>query len=219
MEELQLAYEIKVYRRTKDYTAPKELLDVWPTGTSPVLEIYKQGSQESIKLAESGHIIQYLIQHYDTEGKLTPNTAEGKQLADYYLHFAEGSLQPHLVSILVGLFAGQRAPWPANYLVKSIMSRLNSEYYLKRLITNLTFLDKQLEKKGGGYFVGDKLSGADIILDFPINNNIFSDLERTRLIGFQEDVTKLFPNLYKWHQLTTKEPLRIKAEQEEKAKL
>lgn len=186
---------------------------------SPVLEIYKAGSTTPIKLAESGHIVQYLIQHYDVKGKLTPSTPEGKELADYYLHFAEGSLQPHLVSILVGSMAGRRAPWPASYLVNAIMSKINSEYYLKRLMTNLQFLDSQLEKKGGGYFVGDKLSGADIILDFPISDNLFSDPERTKQIGFHEDLTKLFPNLYQWHLLTAKEPLRIKAEQEEKAKL
>lgn len=216
---MKLDYDVKVYKRTKEYLAPKELKEVWPTGMSPVLEIIKPGSPNSIKLAESGHIVQYLIQHYDVEGKLTPDTEEGKQLADYYLHFAEGSLQPHLVSILVGTFAVQKAPWPATYLVKAIMSKINSEFYVKRLLTNLDFLDSQLEKKGGGYFVGDKLSGADIILDFPINENIFSDPVRTKLIGVNEDLTKRFPNLYKWHLLTRKLPLRIKAEEEEKAKL
>lgn len=219
LEELELPYEVKVYRRTKQYTAPKELLDVWPTGMSPVLEIYPEGSDKPIVLAESGHIIQYVIQHYDPKGKLVPDTPEGKQMADYYLHFAEGSLQPHLVSILVGHLALQRAPWPSSYLVKFIMSKINSEFYLKRLMTNLKFLDTQLGNKGGGYFVGDKLSGADIIMDFPINENLFSDMERVKMIGVNEDLSKALPNLYKWHLLTSKEPLRIKAEQEEKAKL
>lgn len=186
---------------------------------SPVLEIYKEGSTTPIKLAESGHIVQYVIEHYDKQGKLTPKTAEDKQLADYYLHFAEGSLQPHFVSILVGMLAGKRAPWPANYLVNAILAKINSEFYLKRLMTNLLFLDSQLEKKGGGFFVGDQLSGADIILDFPINDNLFSDPERTKQIGVNEDLSKKFPNLYKWHLLTTKEPLHVKAAQEEKAKL
>lgn len=209
---------MKTYPRTKEYMAPRELLEVWPTGMSPVLQIIKpDGSVET--LAESGHIIQSLIRNYDPKKKLTPDTHAGNELAEYYLHFAEGSLQPYLVALLVAHIASQKAPWPSGYLVKFMMKQINSQFYSRRLLTNLQFLDDQLAKKGGSYFVGDKLSGADIILDFPINENLFSDPERVKTLGFDFDLTKKFPNLYKWHQLTMKLPLRQRAvERENKAK-
>lgn len=219
MEELNLDYEIKFYKRTPLYVAPKELLEVWPTGMSPVLQIFEDGSTEPITLAESGHIISYLINNYDKEGKLTPATAEGKRMVDYYLHFAEGSLQPYLVSLLVGHLAGERSPWGVLFFVRQVMGKINSEYYGKRLITNLHFLDSQLEKKGGGYFVGDKLTGADIILDFPINDNIFGNKSRASMFGIKGTVEELFPNLAKWHKLTLIDPLRLKAVALEKSKL
>lgn len=219
LEELELDYEIKVYKRNLDYLAPDELKKVWPTGMSPVLQIFKNGSTEPYTVAESGHIVGYVIRHYDPKGKLTPTSEDDKELMDYYLHFTEGSLQPHLVSMLVGHMATLRAPWPAGGLVKYITGKMNSEFYLKRLLTNLEFLDKQLEKKGGGYFVGDKLSGADIILDFPINENIFGNPERLEKVAKNLNPKKKFPNLYKWHMLTYKQASRVAAAEKAEAKL
>lgn len=219
LEELELDFLLKVYHRVHGVIAPKELLDVFPTGMSPVLQIFKEGATEPLTLAESGHIIQYVIQHYDTKGKLTPTSEAEKEKVDYFLHFAEGSLQPHLVSLLVGEIAGQRAPWPANYLVKTIMGKINSEYYLKRLKTNLQFLDDHLAKKGGGYFVGDKLTGADIILEFPVAQNVFSNEERAKQLGLDVSPSQIWPNLAKWSKLVLDEPLRKKALATEKANL
>lgn len=219
MEELNLDYELKVYLRTEGYTAPSELMKIWPTGMSPVLQIFKKDRPEPITLAESGHIVSYVIDHYDTEGKLVPETEEGKELVDYYLHFTEGSLQPHLVSILVGHFACQQSPWGVLFIVKQIVSRMNLEYYYKRLMTNLRFLDNRLKEKGGGYFVENKLTGADILLDFPLNENLFADPQKIKNMGFGEDMAAEFPHIAEWHRLTTNEPLRKKAVEIEKAKL
>lgn len=219
LEELELDFELKVYKRVGGVLAPKELLDVFPTGMSPVLQIFKEGSSEPLTLAESGHIIQYVIQHYDKKGKLTPESDADKELVDYYLHFAEGSLQPHLVSLLVGSVATQRAPWPANYLVKGIVGKINSEYYVKRLQTNLKFLDDRLAKKGGGFFVGNKLTGADIILEFPVAQNVFSNPERARALGLSVTPQEAYPHLYEWTKLVGEQPLRKQAVATEKANL
>ncbi|SGZ52946.1 CIC11C00000002781 [Sungouiella intermedia] len=216
LEELNVDYEIKAYPRTKEYLAPKELLDVFPTGMSPVLTIIKEGS-EPLTIGESGHIVNYLIEYYDKNGKFTPKTHNDKELVDFYLHFSEGSIQPHLVSILVGNIAGQKVPWPFRFVTNQVFSKMNSTFYAKRLFTNFRYLDDQLAKKGGGYFVGDHLTGADFMLDFPINGGLF--LDRADLVGQGKDMKKEFPNLYKWSQMIKKEPLRIKADEEAKAKL
>lgn len=218
LQELNLDYELKVYKRMKLRLAPKELLEVFPTGMSPVLTIIQEGA-EPRTIGESGHIVSYLIENYDPEGKFKPVTAEDKELVDFYLHFAEGSVQPHLVSMLVGNVATAQAPWPLRFIFSQLFSRINSNFYGQRLLTNFRYLDDQLAKKGGGYFVGDHLTGADIILDFPINEGLFSEEARTQQLLPGKDLPKEFPNLYKWSQKILKEPLKIRAEERAKAEV
>ncbi|KAM9908144.1 hypothetical protein OXX79_000550 [Metschnikowia pulcherrima] len=215
LEELQLEYETKVYKRTTEFLAPPELKSVWPLGLSPVVQVFKSGDPEPITLAESGQIVSYLIKNYDTTGKFEPETERDAVLVEYYLHFAEGTLEPHIVSLLVGYFASQRAPLGFGWLVKRIMSQINSQYYLKKLRTNLKFLDSQLQKKGDGFFVGNKLTGADFILDYPINNNIFLEPERLQEIAGGLNPAKEFPHLAQWNKFITERPLHIKAVEKE----
>lgn len=216
MEELGLDYEVKVYQRTPQFLAPKELLDVWPTGVSPILLVYRDGSSEPYQVAESGHIASYLVRNYDPKGILTPDTKDDAELVDYYLHFSEGSLQPHLVSLFVGDIAQKSSPWPANYLVGAVVSKMNAGYYIKRIVRNIGFLDQQLAKKGGGYLVGNKLSAADIILAFPVIENLFNNQERMNAMGLGVNLNEDFPNLNKWCQLIKKEEGRSRAQEKEK---
>lgn len=207
-----------MYKRNSDATAPLEAKKLSPMGLFPFLEVYKNGSSTSTVMAESGHIISYLARNNDPQGKLKTATPEDYELVDYYLHFAEGSLQPHLVSLLIGSIAVQRTPWPANFLVKQVTSRMGSLYYGARVMSALEVLDAELEKKGGGYFVGNSLTAADVILDFPINRNIFGQ-ERLQDVGLDFDPKTKYPNLYKWHQLTTSLPSHIRSVAREKSEV
>lgn len=217
MEKLNLDYELKVYKRGPDLLAPKELKKVWPTGLSPLLQVFKEGSTKPLTLAESGQIILYLIRHYDTTKEFTPDNDEDEELVNYYLHFAEGTLQPLIVSLLVGSQAVKRAPFGFGGLVKVIISRINDGYYLLKLLNHLAFLDNQLKDKNGGYFVGNKLSGADFILDFPVSQNLFIDAARMKDLGVNINAIKDYPNLYAWHKLTVQDPARVKARQAEES--
>lgn len=218
LELLELDYEVKLYARNSNHMAPKEAKKLTPLGLFPFLQVYKNGSTEPVTMAESGHIISYLARNHDPQGKLKTANAEDYELVDYYLHFAEGTLQPHLVALLVGSIACQRTPWPANYLVKQVTSRMGSLYYGLRVMEALEFLDAELEKKGGSYFVGDSLTAADVILDFPINRNIFGN-DRLQEVGLDFDPKTKYPNLYKWHQLTTSLPSHIRSVAREKLEL
>ena len=86
LEELGLDYEIAPYQRDAvTRLAPPELKAVHPLGKSPVVEA------EGLRLAESGAIVEYLIERHG-QGRLGPPPgAPGR--ADYlhWLHFAEGS--------------------------------------------------------------------------------------------------------------------------------
>ncbi|RYE93205.1 MAG: glutathione S-transferase, partial [Myxococcales bacterium] len=146
LEELKLEYEIIRYQRQANMLAPPELKRVHPLGKSPVIEA---GGRV---LAESGAIVEALIDQY-APGTLAParGTPEhGRYL--YFMHYAEGSLMPPL---LLRLVLGKLGPlgWPALPFVK------------KQLTTHLDFLEGELK---ADYFLGDELSGADIMMSFPL---------------------------------------------------
>ncbi|QBM90037.1 glutathione S-transferase [Metschnikowia aff. pulcherrima] len=216
LEELQVDYEIKTYNRISEGLAPPELKAVWPLGLSPVVQVFREGTSKPLTLAESGQIILYLINRYDTEGRFKPESEEDQVLVDYYLHFSEGSLQPHIVSLLVASVACQRAPWGLGWLVRSIMGKINSFYYLKKIKTAYAFLNDQLAAKNGGYFVGNKLTGADFILDFPVNMNLFANPQRFQEMGAGISGARDYPRLAEWNKLTTQRPLHVKAIKKEK---
>src|SRR5260221_5139668 len=86
LEELQLFYEIKFYRRDGvTNLAPPELKAVHPLGKSPVI------SDGARTIAESGAIVDYLIRQHG-RGRLAP-APDGADHERYleWLHYAEGS--------------------------------------------------------------------------------------------------------------------------------
>lgn len=126
LEALHLTYELKIYHRGADKLAPRELKEIHPLGKSPVLTVQpaaaavsgQEGdgnSKKPIVLAESGLIIEYLLDHYgaNADAPLIPEryaaaateTVGGETDSwlryRYYMHYAEGSLMPFLVMQLV----------------------------------------------------------------------------------------------------------------------
>lgn len=209
LEELNVSYELKTYKRNKQYRAGPEFDKLHPLGKSPVIEVFYENGNSKV-LAETGHIINFIVSTYDTTGKLTPETENDKLDADYYLHYAEGTLQPLLVSLLINTFAVKQAPFGTKFLVSKVVEALNDSYYLSELKKNLAYLEGHMKKQhesGSEYFVGKKLSVADIILHFPMNN-LFGD--QNRLIG-GSDPKELYPNLHKWAENTKTQKSLIKA--------
>ena len=86
LEELGISYEIKHYQRdARTILAPSSLKKVHPLGKSPVI------TDGDLTVAESGAIIEYLIERYG-QGRLAPapGTPARRRYA-YWLHYAEGS--------------------------------------------------------------------------------------------------------------------------------
>ena len=110
LEELGLDYELVSYKRDpKTWLAPPELRKVHPLGKSPVLQ------DDTLILAESGAILDYLADRYDLQRGLSPQPlpveAPERLHYHYWMHYAEGSAMPPLVMSLV--FAKVRkAPLP-----------------------------------------------------------------------------------------------------------
>ncbi len=146
LEELGQPYEIVRYQRKPNMLAPSELRRVHPLGKSPVIE------DDGKKLAETGLIVEYLIERYGRDLAPAPDTDLYWQYK-YWLHYAEGSLMPPLLLKLIidrlGLLG-----YPARGFVQS------------QLKSHLNFLEAELA--GTPWFVGDRFSAADVMMSFPL---------------------------------------------------
>ncbi|HEV2746017.1 MAG TPA: glutathione S-transferase [Allosphingosinicella sp.] len=147
LEELELAYEVRRYERDpKTMLAPPELKRVHPLGKSPVIE------DEGKILAETGAIVEYLIEK--AEGRLgPPANREAVLRYRHFLHYAEGSMMPPLLALLVvgrlGLL-GKPARAPVQ----------------KMLDDHLDWLEGELATRD--WFAGDEFTAADIMMSFPL---------------------------------------------------
>ncbi|GAA6051495.1 hypothetical protein JCM3770_004562 [Rhodotorula araucariae] len=200
LEELGLEYEVKHYKRDATTNlAPKELRDVHPLGKSPVVVITDNGT--SITLAESGAIVEFLIERYGDRLSVPASSPDLQARADYlyWLHFAEGSAMGPLMFALVFTAIPKQAPWLARPLVSAIASGAMSQFVIPRLKETFRFIETSLE--GKEYFAGGKLTGADIMMSF-----IAEGLAATPL-----DASK-FPNLARWHTALQERPGYVEAE-------
>lgn len=162
LEELGLAYEIKRYSRDrKTMLAPEELKRIHPLGKSPVI------TDDTLTLAESGAIIEYLADRYG-EGRLLPPLGSPERLrCSYWLHYAEGSAMPPL---LVKLVLNRIRTAPAAFFIRpiarKIADRVDRSFTDPQLKLHLDYLDSELDERE--WFVGDAISVADIQLSFPL---------------------------------------------------
>ena len=166
LEETGTPYEIVRYERDKKtMRAPKELSRVHPLGKSPIIE------DDDRKLAETGLIIDYLVERYGAD-LAPPRHCDLFWRYKYWLHYAEGSLMPQLFLKLVVDRLGLLAV-PARRFVQS------------QLTLHLDFLESELGNTP--WFLGDRFSAADIMLSFPLEvstDRARLDATRPRLIDF-----------------------------------
>jgi glutathione S-transferase len=163
LEELGLRYEVKRYARDrKTLLAPPELARVHPLGKSPVV------TDGDITVAESGAIVEYLLDTHDEGGTLRPppGTAERRRFT-YWLHFAEGSAMPPLLMKLVFHKVGTASPLLVRPLAKAIGAEVNRSFLDPNLRRQYDFMQQELAERGP-WFAGRDFSAADIQMSFPV---------------------------------------------------
>lgn len=161
LELLGVEYEVKTYLRTPEKMAPETLRRIHPLGHAPVLE------DGEITIAESGAILEFLVDEYDPEKRLKPQTKAQRCAYHYWLHFAEGSFMPLLTMMLIfRKIAAQPMPFFVRPIAKSISNKVVSGFIEPRLRDVLSLIEDHLSQNH--WFVGDKLSAADIQMSFPI---------------------------------------------------
>jgi glutathione S-transferase len=148
-EELEIPYTLKRYARdpvTK--LAPEAYRALHPMGIAPVI------SDGDVVLPESGAIIEYLIAKYG-QGRLAV-AAAAANFADYlfWFHFANGTLMPSEMSMLMGAMQGAAGDNP---ILEIFRARSERAYAL-------------IEARLGAvpYFAGAGFTAADIMMLFPL---------------------------------------------------
>ncbi|MES1979477.1 MAG: glutathione S-transferase [Pseudomonadota bacterium] len=162
LEELGLDYEIKRYERDpKTMLAPPSLRAVHPLGKSPVI------TDGDLVLAESGAIIEYLVERYG-QGRLSPPPGTPAYLRyRYWLHYAEGSLMsPLLLKLVFDKIERSPMPFFVKPIAKAISGKTKAAFISPNITTHLDYLESELGKST--WFAGEEFSAADIQLSFPI---------------------------------------------------
>lgn len=185
LEELDVAYEIKKYQRDPaTMLAPPELLKVHPLGKSPVV------TDGDLTVAESGAIIEYLVERYGS-GRLIPPAGSPERLRyRYWLHFAEGSAMPPLLLKLVfDRVASAPMPFFAKPIARGISKKVQSAFVNPNLTRQLDFMEDELGKRE--WFAGAEFTAADIQMSFPLEaaaQRAGLDASRPRLMAFLERI-------------------------------
>lgn len=166
LEELGLAYELKQYARdAKTMLAPPELRQVHGLGKAPVLQ------DDTRVLAESGAILDYLADSYDSERVLSPAplpAASDERMAyRYWLHYAEGSaMPPMLLTLVMSRIRNAPMPFFAKPIARAIADKAEKGFVGPQRRLHLDWMEQRLA--ASPWFAGKRFTAADIQMSFPI---------------------------------------------------
>jgi len=168
LEELGLPYELKVYQRDpKTRLAPAELKKVHPLGKSPVI------TDDGEAIAESGAILEYLVERYGAQGQgelahlqPAPGAPEHRQ-ARFWMHYAEGSLMNWLVMKLVFMtIPKQPMPFFVRPIARQLCATVQAKLIDPNVSTALAFIENHLGQHS--WFAGSQISIADFQMSFAV---------------------------------------------------
>jgi glutathione S-transferase len=161
LEELGIRYEVKYYRRDPvNLSAPRELRKVHPLGKSPVVV------DGEVTLAESGAIIEYLVERHGGLRLSPPPGTPDRLRYQYWMHCAEGSAMPLLsLKLIFDRMEAARMPFFAHPIARAIAERA-LETVRPNLTRMLKFMEAELAKRP--WFAGESFTAADIQMSFPV---------------------------------------------------
>ncbi|SJN57427.1 glutathione S-transferase [Vibrio ruber] len=154
LEALTLEYEIIHYDRDpQTWGAPDSLKAIHPLGKSPTI------IDGEHTIAESGAIIEYLIDTYDHQRRFRPESGQALLDYRYWLHAAEGSFMMWLVMRLIFIKSREKLPFLLRPLIGAFLSKMDRIVIEPRVSTFLRYIDDTLGSRT--WFTGEQLSGAD----------------------------------------------------------
>ena len=170
LEELGLPYEVRRYERDpRTMLAPPALKAVHPLGKAPAIEV------DGEVVVETGAIVEFLVERAD--GRLGPPAHREAALRyRHFLHYAEGSMMPPLLAILIVDRMGLLGR-PARGTVQGLID------------PHLDWLDGELASRS--WFAGEDFTAADIMMSFPLEaarQRAGLDSSRPHLIDWLERI-------------------------------
>lgn len=146
-EELQIPYNLVLHQRDP-IMSPQSIKDLNPMSQAPVIQ------DGDLTLAESAACVEYIINIYG-HGKLALPPSH-KNYADYlyWFHFANGTFQPHVVTVMYMSRFPEEVTGPVGVRVK------------ERFNTMLAFVDARL--KANKWLAGEEFTAADIMTVFTL---------------------------------------------------
>lgn len=147
LEETGTPYRVERYERDpKTLRAPFALRAVHPLGKSPVIQ------DGDLIVAETGAVVEYLVEKAD--GRLGPPPHREAILRyRHFLHYAEGSMMPPLLALLVVGKLGLLGK-PARRPMQAMLDE------------HLDWLESELATRS--HFACEDFTAADIIMSFPL---------------------------------------------------
>lgn len=162
LELLGLDYQVnRLERDAQTMLAPAQLRQLHPLGKSPLLQ------DGDLVLAESGAIVEYLIERYGTDFSLRPPAGSPlwpKYL--FWLHYAEGSLMPLMLLTLVLRKVDQtKMPFFARPIARGITGSVRQRFLDPQLRLHLGYVEQELT--GKNWLLGtDAPTAADVMMSF-----------------------------------------------------
>jgi glutathione S-transferase len=185
LEELGLPYEIQHYQRDpKTMLAPEALRKVHPLGKSPVV------TDDGVTLAESGAIVEYLIERYGNGRLIPPAGSAERRRYTYWLHFAEGSaMLPLVMKLIFSRLETAPMPFFIRPVAKGISRKVRSGFIEPNITAQLDYMESELRKSA--WFAGGEFTAADIQMSFPVEAAEARgglDMTRPKLMNFLERI-------------------------------
>lgn len=195
LELLELDYQLEIIERDRQtFLAPDRLRQIHPLGKSPLI------TDGELTLGESGAIVEYLLQRYDHSNQFKP-LAEDKHYPDYlyWLHYAEGSIMPLLIiSLILKRVDQQKMPFFIKPIAQKITHKIRGAFLSPQLTLHLTHIEQSLV--GKTWFLGEQLTGADVMMSFPLQALVIQGLNG-------------YPNIRRYVQQIQQHPAYQQAEQ------
>ena len=163
LEELGVDYDVVHYRRDPDtLRAPQSLATIHPLGKSPVVVL-----DGNVVLAESGAIIEELIDRYGAGRLRPPPGTEAYRRYRFWLHYAEGSLMPPLlVKLITTRIRNAPLPFFVRPVSGAIAKKIDEGFTDAEITKNLQFVERELS--GRRWLTGEDLTGADVQMSYPL---------------------------------------------------
>ncbi|KAI0849166.1 glutathione S-transferase [Daldinia vernicosa] len=144
LKELDIPFDYKIVEGENVKKEP--FITINPNGRVPAIEDPNTG----VTLWESGAIIEYIIDVYDKEHKLSYGTSPEKYLIQQWIAFQISGQGPYY---------GQ-AVWFYRFHHEKLQSAIDR--YVKEIERVRSVLDTHLSKSSSGWLVGDKMTVADL---------------------------------------------------------